>query len=58
MRKAACSRVDFIKGWVGLGCRFKANCPLVGSDPIGRVPSVGVFLKDPSPYSGEFRRKP
>ena len=31
-------------GWVGLGCRFKANCPLVGPGPVGDVPSVEVFL--------------
>ena len=35
---------------VGLGCRFQTNCPLVGPGPIGGVPSVGVFLRDPSPY--------
>ena len=35
---------------VGLGCRFEANCPLVGPGPIGGVLSVGVFLRDPSPY--------
>ena len=32
-----------MSGWVGLGCRFKANW-LVESRPIGGVPSVGVFL--------------
>ena len=37
---------------------FKANCPLVGSQTIGCVPSVGVFLWDSSPYLREFRRKP
>ena len=26
---------------VGLGCRFKANCLLVGPEPIGDVSSVG-----------------
>ena len=30
---------------VGLCCRFKANCPLVGPGPIGRVPSVGGSFK-------------
>ena len=43
---------------VGLGCRFKANCPHVGSGLKGDVPSVGVFLRHPSPYLCEFRRKP
>ena len=41
---------------VVVGC--KANCPLVGPGLIGCVPSVGVFLMDPSPYLHEFRRKP
>ena len=40
------------------GCRYKSNCPLVGPGTIGGMPSVGVFLKDPSPYLREFRRKP
>ena len=26
---------------VGLGYRFKANCPLVGHGPVKSVPSVG-----------------
>ena len=30
----------------------------MGPGPIGGVPSVGVFLRDPSPYLREFRRKP
>ena len=37
---------------------FKANCPLVGPGPIGGMPSVGVFLRDRSPYLSEFLRKP
>ena len=37
---------------------FKANCPLMEPGPIGGVPSVGVFLRPPSPYLREFRRKP
>ena len=41
-------------GWV---VGFKANCPLVEPLPIGGVPSVGVFLWDPSLYLREFRRK-
>ena len=28
-----------------------------GTWPMGRVPSVEVFLRDPSPYLREFRRK-
>ena len=42
--------------WVGwlVGCRFESNCPLVGPGTIGGVPSVGVFLRDPSPYLCEF----
>ena len=44
--------------WKRLGCRFKANCPLVGPGHVGGVPSVGVILRHPSPYLREFRRKP
>ena len=40
------------------GCRYESNCPLVGPGTIGGVPSVGVFLRYPSPYLREFRRKP
>ena len=29
-------------------CRIESNCP--GTGTIGGMPSVGVFLKDPSPY--------
>ena len=36
----------------------KANCPLVGPGPIGGMPSVVVFLRDPSSYFLEFRGKP
>ena len=42
---------------IGLGCRFKANYPLVGPGPIGGVSFVGVFLKDPSLYLRKFWRK-
>ena len=38
-----------------LGCRIKANYLHVGSGPAGGVPSMGVFLRDPSPYLSEFR---
>ena len=57
-----CHYQHFQRGLVSwfVGCRFKANCPLVGPGPFGGVPSVGggVFLRDPSPYLREFRRKP
>ena len=43
--------------WVGLGCRFKVSCPLVGPRPMVGLPSVGVFLRDSSPYLYEFRKK-
>ena len=40
-------------------CRFlKVNCPLLGPGPTGGVPSVGVFLRDPSLYLRKFRWKP
>ena len=45
-------------GWMLVSCRLKANSPLVGFGPIGGVPSVEVFLRDPSSYLREFRRKP
>ena len=32
----------------GLGCRFEANCLLVGPGPIGGVPSVGGGLSKES----------
>ena len=44
--------------WLVVGCKLKANCPLVGPGSIGGVLSVGVFLRDPSPYLCVFRRKP
>ena len=51
----------FLEEWWGGSCscyRFKANCPLVGPGHTGEVPSVGVFLRDSTPYLCEFRRKP
>ena len=33
---------------VGLGCKSKANGPHVGHGSMGGMPSVGVFLRDPS----------
>ena len=42
-----------------VGSRFKTYYPLVSPGPVGGVPSMaGVFLRDPSPYLREFRRKP
>ena len=35
---------------------IKADC--LGPNPIGGMPSVRFFLRDPSPYLPEFRRKP
>ena len=43
--------------WVVLGCRFKPNFLLVGPGPIGSVPSVGLFLRDPSPIYSSFVEK-
>ena len=40
-------------GWL-VGCRLKANCPLVRPGPIGGVPTVGVFLRDPNSYLPSF----
>ena len=44
-------------GWL-LVVGFEANRPHVGPGPIGGVPSMDVFLKDPSTYLREFWRKP
>ena len=41
-----------------VGFRIESNCPLVGPGIIGGMPSVVVFLRDPSPYLRKFRRKP
>ena len=47
-----------IHGCVWLvGCMFESNCPLVGPGTTGGAPTVGVFLRDPSPYLREFQRK-
>ena len=37
---------------------FESNWPHVGPGTEGGVSAVGVLLKDPSPHSREFRRKP
>ena len=36
------------------GLHVKANSPLVEPRPVGGLPSVGVFLRDPSPYYASF----
>ena len=46
-----------LNGWLLVGCRFKADC-LTRDLGLGGMPSVGVSLRDPSPYLSEFRRKP
>ena len=38
--------------------RIEDNCPHLGPGPMKLEPSAGVFLWDPSPYLGVFRRKP
>ena len=43
---------------MGWDVELKANYLLVGPDPLGIMPSVGVFLRDPSPYLREFQSKP
>ena len=43
-------------GWLVIS--FESNCPLVGPGTVSGMPSVEVFLKDPSPYLREFWRKP
>ena len=44
------------EGWL-VGCRNKDNSPLVGPETDRGVPSMGVILRNPSPYLREFRRK-
>ena len=39
-----------------VGCRNKANCLHLGPGFIGRIPSMGVFLRDLSPYLWKFCR--
>ena len=41
-----------------VGCRLKVTSPLMELGPIEGLPSVGVFLRDPSPCLLEFRRQP
>ena len=36
------------------GVGVKADCLSIGPRPIGGLPSVGVFLRDRSPYSRKF----
>ena len=36
---------------IGLGCRIKANCPLVGPGPVSEVPFMEVFLRDRRIYA-------
>ena len=44
-------------GWL-VGCRVYGRMSHEGPKPMGWMPSVEVFLRDPSPYLREFRRKP
>ena len=37
----------FVFGGVGFKARFRSH---EGPRPMGRVPFVGAFLRDPSPY--------
>ena len=41
-------RPNLSVGWLVVG--FESNCPLAGPGTIDGMPSVGVFLSDPSPY--------
>ena len=38
------------------GCLVYSRLSHEGPRPMGGMPSVGVFLRDPSPYLREFRR--
>ena len=39
-------------------CRIKTDFPTVGPLLLRGMPSVEIFLRDPSPHIREFRRKP
>ena len=41
-----------------VGCRVSGRLPHWLPKPMGGMPSLGVFLRDPSRYLREFRRKP
>ena len=40
-----------------VGCRVYGRLSQEGPRPMGGMPSLRVFLRDPSPYLREFRRK-
>ena len=40
-----------------VGCKYESNCPLGDPGTIGGVPSLGVFIRDPSAYLREIRKK-
>ena len=42
---------------VALSCRIKANCPLFRSRSGEELPTLEVFLRNPSTYLLEFWRK-
>ena len=44
--------------WLVVVCRVYSRLSHEGPRPMGWMPSVGVFLRDPSPYLRKFRRKP
>ena len=51
--KKYCLRLLF---WL-VGCRIYGRLSHERSRPMGEMPSVGVFLRIPSPYLREFRKK-
>ena len=48
--------VERRRGWL-VGCRLKSIFPLMGPGTIGCRPCMGAFLRDPSPYLREFKKK-
>ena len=50
--------IFFIVFMVGMGSRIKINCPRIGPVNERECLPWGVFLRGPSPYLREFRRKP
>ena len=54
--KHNCKLAEIFKFMLGVG--DKTDCLKKGPRLIGGMPSVGVFLRDLSPYLREFRRKP
>ena len=56
LEKGIIAMLPVLLNW-SIKCRVQTNCQLVGPGPAGEVPSVEIFLRDPSPYSRDFLNK-